>query len=185
MATIGIFGGSFNPVHNGHVQLALAVAASGAADCVWLTLSPANPLKRHPEELISDADRWAMLQLAVEGKPNLRACDVELGMPRPSYTIDTLCKLANDYPMHKFRLLIGADNMLIFDKWKDHKEIFERFNPIVYPRPGYECKAADMSLPTFDVSSTEIRRAIAEGRSPNKLLPEKVYNYILSHNLYK
>ena len=185
MATIGIFSGSFNPVHNGHIRLAQAVADSGAVDSVWLTLSPANPLKEHPEELISDADRWAMLQLAVEGHPALHACDVELSMPRPSYTIDTLTKLSHDFPQHKFRLMIGADNMLIFDKWKNHDEILARFSPIVYPRPGYECEVCDNSLPTFDVSSTEIRRAIAAGLPANNLLPEKVYNYILSHNLYK
>lgn len=182
--TTGIFGGSFNPVHNGHIALCEALVERGIVDSVWLTLSPLNPLKAHPEELIADSSRLEMLRIATEGRKGLEVCDIELTMPRPSYTINTLQTLARLYPESDFRLIIGSDNMLVFDRWKDHELIMERFRPIVYPRPGYPCAEETEGLPEFAVSSTEIRRMISEGCDVNSLLPPGVTEYIKANNLY-
>lgn len=182
--SIGIFGGSFNPVHNGHIELAKALVRTGIVDSVWLTLSPLNPLKAHPEELVSDSARLDMLRLATEGVPGLNVCDIELSLPRPSYTINTLRTLSEKYPDTKFRLIIGSDNMLIFDRWKDHEEIMRRFTPIVYPRPGYPYEDT-VDLPVYDISSTFIRQQIRSGGTVDTLLPPEVINYIRRHGLYQ
>ena len=121
--TVGIFGGSFNPVHNGHIALARVIIDHGIADEVWLTLSPLNPLKSGSTELLDDQIRLQMLQLATEGIPGLRVCDIELSLPRPSYTINTLLTLSHMHPGIQFRLVIGSDNMLIFNRWKSNEEI--------------------------------------------------------------
>lgn len=181
--TVGILGGSFNPVHNGHIAVAKAVIKAGMADEVWLTLSPLNPLKANSSELAPDHDRLEMLRLATEGVNGLRVCDIELSMPRPSYTINTLNELSRIHPGIRFRLLIGADNMQIFNRWRAHDEIAERFSPIVYPRPGYKCEGC-LDMDEFDISSTEIRRMLKDGENVNNLMPEKVVNYIRRHSLY-
>lgn len=182
--TAGIFGGSFNPVHKGHTELADALVSRGIVDSVWLTLSPLNPLKANPEELADDADRLNMLRLATKGIPGLEICDIELTMPRPSYTIDTLRALDNIYPSMTFRLIIGSDNMLIFDQWKDHDTILRNYKPIVYPRPGYPCSEAIGDLPEFPVSSTGIRELIRNGSNVSHLLSPAVIDYIYEKKLY-
>lgn len=179
---IGVFGGSFNPVHIGHIGLAKAMVSRGVVDNVWLILSPHNPLKE-VEGLASDEDRLEMLKLACRGQKGLHACDVELTMPRPSYTVDTLRELSRRYPQHRFRLIIGADNMAIFDRWREPDYILSHYSPIVYPRAGFECADA-LNLPMFDVSSTEIRDRIAQGKPLSKLLPPAVEDYIRSNRLY-
>lgn len=193
---IGIFGGSFNPVHLGHIKLAEGVVASGLVDEVWLVMSPLNPFKADSSELASDADRLAMLRLATENtseafRGRLKVSDIELSMPRPSYTINTLRKLSEEHPGDSFRLIIGADNWAKFSGWRAHEELLRDFHPIVYPRSGFPLpeKAPDgvdfLHLRLWNVSSTEIRRMIAEGTDPNNLLSPEVYNYIVSHNLYQ
>jgi nicotinate-nucleotide adenylyltransferase len=182
--TVGIFGGSFNPVHNGHTALAHALVERNIVDQVWLTLSPLNPIKAHPEELVDDAHRLAMLHLATDDIDGLEVCDIELSMPRPSYTINTMRALTERYPDINFRLIIGADNMLVFDRWKDSATLLERYRPIVYPRPGYQCNDAIEGLPTFPMSSTKIRQLITANGAVNKLLHPAVIDYIKTHNLY-
>lgn len=181
--TAGIFGGSFNPVHNGHTALAKALVDTGVVDQVWLTLSPLNPLKANPEELVPDSMRLEMLRLAANDVPGLEVCDIELSLPRPSYTINTLHALSALYPHTCFRLVIGSDNMLIFDKWKDHDEIMSHYSPIVYPRPGYPCDNA-LPLPVSDISSTLVRAKIRNGQSVKGLINPAVENYIRQHGLY-
>ena len=181
--TAGIFGGSFNPPHNGHIALAKALVETGVVDEVWLTLSPLNPLKSHPEELVPDAQRLEMLRLATEGVPGLKVCDIELSLPRPSYTINTLRTLDRLHPAIEFRLIIGSDNMLIFDRWKAHDEIMRAYSPIVYPRPGYRWDGA-LPVPVHDISSTQIREMAHNHRDIDALVPPKVANYIRLHRLY-
>jgi nicotinate-nucleotide adenylyltransferase len=190
MATIGIMGGSFNPVHIGHMILASYLTQWGYLDKVWLTLSPRNPLK-DPKFLMSDMKRLMMLKLALKGSQNLDICDIELSMPRPSYTIDTLDILAKRHKMHKFKLIIGSDNWAIFDKWRSYQRILDEFGVLVYPRPGYPVTSGivdGMELvdaPLVDISSTFIRNAVARGRDVSYFLPYGVNKYIIDHKLYK
>lgn len=187
--TIGILGGSFNPVHIGHLMIASYLVQWGYVDKIWLTLSPRSPFKADSLELIPDIKRLAMLNTAIKGSAEIDVCDIELSLPTPSYTINTLEALETNYPGKKFKLIIGSDNWAVFNKWKRGDEILERFGVIVYPRPGYpvESHADGMELinaPTVNISSTFIRKAISKGRNMDYFLPAGVYKYIVNHKLY-
>ena len=179
--TIGIFGGSFNPVHIGHMMLASYLTQWGYVDEVWLTLSPLNPLK-DAAELLPDIKRLAMLSIAAKGAE---------AMPKPSYTIDTLRVLAERYPEYRFKLIIGSDNWQIFDRWRSAQQILDDFGVLVYLRPGYPVDKRHIDgmevvdAPMAHVSSTFIRQAIAKGRNMNYFLPAGVYKYILDNKLYR
>lgn len=187
---IGIFGGSFNPVHNGHIMLAQYLAQHSHLDEVWLTLSPQNPLKIS-NSLLDDNHRLAMLNLAIESYPLLKVCDIELEMPRPSYTINTLDELSRRYPDYRFNVVIGGDNWNIIDRWKDYQRIINEYGVVIYPRPGYELSSTNYSnvvvveAPLADISSTEIREAFANDKEARHLIPQKVAEYIIKHDLYK
>lgn len=187
---VGIFGGSFNPVHRGHIMLAQYLSQHSHLDEVWLTLSPQNPLKQS-SELLDDVHRLAMLNEAVKGIDGVEVCDIELSMPRPSYTINTLETLSQKFPQYQFNIVIGGDNWNLFDRWCDYRRIIDEYGVVVYPRPGYELNPANdknvevVSAPLADVSSTEIRQAIAEGKDVKDLLPQGVWEYIKNNNLYK
>lgn len=189
MEKIGILGGSFNPVHIGHIMIAAYLTQWGIVDRVWLTISPQNPLK-DANSLIPDLKRLDMLRIACKGIKNVEICDIELTMPRPSYTIDTLHYLKKRYPNKQFRLVIGSDNWNAFDHWKQGDDILDEFGVIVYPRPGMEVKdkyVDGMDLvhsPSIDLSSTFIRQAISKGKDMSCFLPAGVYDYIISNNLY-
>lgn len=190
METVGILGGSFNPVHIGHMMLASYLVEWGYLDHVWLTLSPQNPLKT-PSGLIPDAKRLGMLNLAIKGHRDLDICDIELSMPKPSYTINTLDLLAERYPDTRFKLVIGSDNWHLFNMWRSPERILEEYGVMVYLRPGYpvEKRAVDglevIEAPMIHLSSTFIRQAIAKGRNVNYFLPHGVYKYIIDNKLYK
>ncbi len=189
MKRVAILGGSFDPVHNGHLMLASYVAQFCGVDQTWLSLSPLNPFKTD-KKLGDDADRSRMLEIAVGDSERVRFCDIELRMPRPSYMINTLRKLKELYPDCEFTLLIGSDNYARFNDWKESGSILKEFGLMVYPRPGYpiaEQSAENVrfiSAPVIDVSSTFIRKAIGEGKDMNFFLPAGVYTYIKEHNLY-
>lgn len=189
--TIGILGGSFNPVHIGHLMLASYLTQFTNLDAVWLTLSPLNPLKASSSELLPDIQRLKMLEIAVKGTERIGLCDIELSMPRPSYTVDTLSLLSRRYPGRRFKLIIGSDNWRIFEQWRDYETILRDYGVIVYPRPGYEVKETifddrveQVNAPVTDLSSTFIRRALAKGKDMNLFLPAGVYDYIKTHHLY-
>lgn len=187
---IGVFGGSFNPVHAGHISLAREVVARKLADKVMMVMSPLNPLKENPASLIDDDLRMEMLRIACLPYPELEASDIELSMPRPSYTIDTLRRLAGSNPGDSFRLVIGADNWECFDRWKDYREIMRDFHPIVYPRegcamPGEDSQATPMWADLLPVSSTMIRQRLITGEPVNNLLPPAVLDYIRANGLYR
>lgn len=190
METIGILGGSFNPVHIGHMMLASYLVQWGYVDKLWLTLSPLNPLKE-PGGLLPDMKRLAMLTLASKGAPDIDICDIELAMPRPSYTINTLDLLAERNPECRFKLVIGSDNWRIFDQWRQAQRILDEYGVLVYLRPGYPVvneHVAGMEVvdaPMAHVSSTFIRNAIARGRDMGYFLPQGVYKYILDNKLYR
>lgn len=190
-ATVGVLGGSFNPVHNGHLNLACRIIERGFVDKVLLMLSPQNPLKVNSGEMASDADRLAMLRIATTGLEAVEACDIELSMPRPSYSIDSLSLLSRRWPDVDFRLIIGSDNWVVMDRWKDYKEIVGRFRPIVYPRPGYNplesplgAPPSIVEAPLYDISSTRLREAIKAGENLGQWLAPGVEEYIRKNRLY-
>ncbi len=189
---IGILGGSFNPVHIGHLLLADYLVQFTGLDEVWLMLSPQNPLKvASANELIPDAERLRMLSLACSKCNGIKPCDIELAMPRPNFTIDSLSILGETHPDCCFRLIVGSDNWNIFNRWRDYEAIINRFHPMVYPRPGYTVDVSHIppnvtivEAPVFDISSTFIRRAIAQGHDMHMFLPTGVWNYIKNNKLY-
>lgn len=187
---IGILGGSFNPVHNGHLMLASYIAQFGPVDEVWLNLSPQNPFKEQ-SELLDDRHRLAMLDKAVNGSVTVKVCDVELSLPQPSYTINTMEKLESMYPDYDFRIIIGSDNWPRFPEWRDSESLIERYGLIVYPRRDYPLpdivpdNVTVVDAPMVDISSTFIRECIAEGRDMNFFMPPQVYEYIERNKLYK
>ena len=187
---IGILGGSFNPVHIGHTMLASYMAQWTSLDQVWLMLSPLNPLKSGAR-LAPDVQRLEMLRMALDGSDMVVPCDVELSMPGPSYTIDTLRTLRNMYPDYRFRLIIGSDNWTIIDRWRQPEAIISEFGIMIYPRPGYMVDVrslpANVELipaPVCSLSSTMIRDAISTGKDVHYFLPPGVYDYIKQNKLY-
>lgn len=191
---IGIFGGSFNPVHNGHLALASKIKTLAALDEVWLVVSPHNPLKA-AAGLMPDEDRLEMVRLAVREFPGLMASDYEFRLPRPSYMLNTLHSLCKDYPDDTFSLVIGADNWACFDRWYGNREIIRDYPILIYPREGTEISASSLP-PTvklldtglYNISSTEIRQRLKEHKSIDGLVPRCVSEYLsarpyLSNNL--
>jgi nicotinate-nucleotide adenylyltransferase len=191
MKQIGIFGGSFNPIHTGHIALAHQLRQLAGLDEVWLMVSPQNPLKQGDSTLLDDRLRLLLARLALHGESGLRASDYEFRLPRPSYTWTTLSRLSDDYPECRFTLLIGADNWQLFPRWYRSADILERYPIVVYPREGSPVDAAMLPAGVtlaaearlLPVSSTDIRRRVAQqqsvaGLAPRTILPLIPYLYI-------
>ena len=181
MIRTGIFGGSFNPIHNGHISLARQLREKAGLDEVWLMVSPQNPLKAQAD-LLDDQIRMEMARLAVEGETGIIASDYEMHLPKPSYTWNTLEALKRDYPDREFVLMIGGDNWQLFDKWYRADDIRNQYQIIVYPRRG--CEGGIDELDLIDISSTEIRDCIKAGKTIDHLVPKAVAEYIKEHELY-
>lgn len=184
-----IFGGSFNPIHRGHLSLACEVCRHGLANEVWFMVSPRNPHKAECD-ILHEAHRLRMVELATEGHERFRACDFEFSLPRPSYTATTLEELRKAFPEREFVLLIGADNWNNFHKWHKWEEIIARYRIIVYPRgegcvPYLPDRVMWLNAPLCDVSSTQVRAMAAKGEDISPLVPPAVYRYIKENNLYK
>ena len=191
---IGLLFGTFNPVHLSHLLVAERLQKHAHLDEVWLVLTPRNPFKQG-EALVNDAQRFAMLQLAVAGRSGLVASDVELGMPQPNYTVDTLERLVALHPQHAFSLLMGEDNLAGFSRWRNPERILELAELVVYPRPesGLEFDSPWRNHPRVrrvdDAlmvrSSTAVRHAVAQGSEGLDDLPPAVAAYIREHDLYR
>ena len=188
---VGVYSGSFDPVHMGHIMLASHIAASGQVDEVWLLVSRINPLKAGVINPASEADRMAMCRLAVSDNSRLRSDDTELRLPSPSFTYTTLCHLRDTHPGTDFTLIVGSDNIEIFDRWRNADRILSEFGVLVYPRPGHIPSAPlpkgarwIENCPESDLSSTAIRHAIARGQSLAGMVPDRVAEYIKTHNPY-
>ena len=191
MKKVGVYSGSFNPVHVGHVALAEYLLAHTDLDEIWMVLSPQNPFKQNAE-LLSDELRYAMLQLALHDVQGVFPSDVELKMPKPSYTADTLRHLSGAYPDVEFSLIIGADNLEIFDRWRDYQYILDNYRLLVYPRRGcladvkkYNGNIVLVDAPLFDVSSTMIRRCLKNGKGAERFLLPEVMAFINENKLYR
>lgn len=189
--TIGIYSGSFDPIHSGHAMVANYVGQCGEVDEVWIMVSRLNPLKGGIEPA-SDIHRLRMAEFVAEGCRGVRASDFELSLPLPSYTYVTLCRLRETYPEHTFKLIIGSDNWLNLGRWRDAGKIVKEFGLLIYPRPGYELPQTPPpgvkvvgNGPTAHVSSTFIREAVAKGMNINYFVPFRVAEYIKEHNLYE
>ncbi|NLO72399.1 MAG: nicotinate-nucleotide adenylyltransferase [Porphyromonadaceae bacterium] len=193
MKSIGLFFGSFNPIHLGHIALAGYIFEFSGVDEIWFIVSPRNPLKEQ-KELIDEQLRLRMIELAIEEKEYLKASDIEFDMPKPSYTINTLQALSENNEEDNFILIIGSDNMVIFDQWKDYQKILENYSILVYPRKGFDYEPfeeiyPDMHImeeaPFFEISSTEIREMIKNKQDAAKWLHPEVYRFILENELYR
>ncbi len=183
MSKIGLFGGSFNPIHNGHIAIAKAILGQCDLDEIWLMVSPQNPLKQD-QKLLDDSLRLELAQKALEGEKKINVCDYEFHLPKPSYTWNTLQHLKDDFPHHTFILLIGGDNWERFPHWYKSAEIIRDYQIIVYPRSGSEIDCTELppnikvvETPLLDISSTEIRERIKKGQSIKGLVPTCVETF--------
>ena len=187
---IGIFGGSFNPIHLGHTGLAQWIVQQGYADEVWLMVSPQNPLKQQ-KDLLPEEQRLALAKIAVRHIPHVKASDFEFHLPRPSYTWQTFQALKTAYPSQEFALIIGADNWICFDKWANYKEIIEKYKILVYPREGYTISSPlpdtvtlMSSAPLYEFSSTDIRKQLKNGKTVTDIIDSNVLKSIKRNHLY-
>ena len=192
MNRIGLFFGSFNPIHLGHIAVAEYFAKNNNLESVWLVISPQSPFKKK-SALMENHHRLAMVELAIEDKSKLKACAEEFNLPTPNYTINTLNHLKKKFPENQFILILGEDNMANFDQWKDHRQIIDQFQIFVYPRTHSEKISASLSNHTniiyfsaslLNVSASEIRDAVKNKKSLTNLLPSKINDYIQKFNLY-
>ena len=185
MKKTGIFGGSYNPIHIGHLALANYLCEYGDLDEVWFMVSPQNPFKAHSSDLWDDQLRLELVRLAVEEYPKFHASDFEFHLPRPSYMVNTLEKLREAHPDREFTLVIGADNWASFPRWKDADIIMAHHPLIIYPRPGYEIDESTLpanirlvNTPLLEVSSTFIRESLKQGKDVRYFLHPKVWEKI-------
>jgi nicotinate-nucleotide adenylyltransferase len=188
---IGLFFGSFNPIHNGHLAIANYMIENGNIDRLWFVVSPQNPFK-DKEVLLDDQLRLEMVNLAIRGEDRFLACDVEFNLPQPSYSISTLNCLKEKYPDVEFLIIMGSDNVIHLKKWKDYQQIVGEYRFLVYPRPAFDIKSLDLignftliDAPLMEISSTSIRKAIAEKQDVDQLLPAVVFDYIVRNKLYE
>ena len=179
-----LFGGTFNPLHNGHLTIAKSVLEQNLADEVWMLITPCNPWKKD-QTLLDDRLRYDMVSEAVKGFKGICASDYEFNLPKPSYTANTLRHISADYPDREFILTIGADNWVKFDAWREHDYILKNYSIIVYPRKGYDIKNNPegihlLECPLVDISSTQIRQMIKNGEPIDELVPASVARIIAS-----
>ncbi len=188
---IGLYFGSFNPIHSGHLIIASYLSEYSDLKEIWFVVSPQNPLKEKTS-LLADYHRLALLNVAIENDPRFKPCDIEFKLPQPSYTINTLTYLQEKYPQKEFSLIMGADNLESISKWKNHEQIFEYYDIYVYPRPGSDGgnfinhpKVHLVNAPLIEISSSFIRTAIKEKKDMSYFMPEKVCQYILEMHFYE
>ena len=191
MRKIGIFGGSFNPIHVGHALIASYIVENSDIDTLWLMVSPQNPLKEN-SSLASDYHRLRMTELVSRRIENVITSAFEFDLPKPSYTIDTLNVLQAKFPDDEFYLVIGADNWCVFDRWKAGEEIITKHRVLIYPRRGYDIiipekysdRVSVVEAPLIEVSSTQVRERLSQLKSVSFYVPEAVERYIIENNLY-
>lgn len=186
MINTGLLGGSFNPIHNGHISVARYILEHSDIEEVWFMVSPQNPLKQR-RDLLNDQWRLHLVRLALQNEPRMTACDYEFHLPLPSYTWNTLQSLSLDYPDRRFSLIIGGDNWDAFPRWRNANDIIANYSIIVYPRSGSAINTAQLpptvtvvDTPLIDISSTAIRERLRKGQSIHGLVPDSVEDAIMS-----
>ncbi len=192
MKRIGLYFGSFNPIHVGHLVIANVMLEHTDLDEVWFVVSPQNPFKER-KSLLQDCHRMAMVRRAIDDNFRLRACDVEMHLQIPSYTVVTLAKLGEQYPDYQFCLIMGGDNLRHLDKWRNYQHILEHYHIYVYPRPEHPLgqweKHPSITIvrncPLMELSSSYIRKQIADGKSVQYLLTETVWRYCMEMHFYE
>lgn len=194
MKKIGLFFGSFNPIHIGHLILANYILENSDMNELWFVVSPQNPFKEK-KTLLKDNNRLEMVELAIKNYPSMRASNVEFGLPTPSYTIDTLTYLKEKYPNYSFSLIMGEDNLNSLHKWKNADLLIENHHIIVYPRidtnqakETSNIQHDNISLihaPIIELSATEIRNMIKDGKNVRPMLPPEVFDYLDGSNFYR
>jgi nicotinate-nucleotide adenylyltransferase len=190
---IGLYFGTFNPIHVGHLTIANYMVEFSDLDEVWMVVTPHNPHKKK-KTLLDDTHRLTMVRVALEDYPKLKASNIEFDLPQPNYTVHTLAHLEETYPDHAFCLIMGEDNLKNFHKWKNYDVILDRYAIYVYPRIsegtvehqfiGHE-KITKVNAPIMELSSTFIRKAISEGKNIRPMLPQNVWEYLDEMNFYR
>ena len=187
---IGLFFGSFNPLHLGHKIIASYMAEFSNLDKVMFVVSPQNPLK-NKQSLLDQHHRLMIIRMEIEENSKLQVSDIEFSMPQPSYTIDTLIRLKEKHPEHQYALIMGSDNLQNFHKWKNYQQILEDYSIYVFPRPGFEIDATHKNIrivkdvPYMQISASFIRSSIKEGKDVSYLMPEKAWQYTDEMNFYR
>jgi nicotinate-nucleotide adenylyltransferase len=187
---IGLYFGSFNPIHTGHCIIASHMVQNTGLDKVWLVVSPQNPFKQ-ASSLLNEYHRLHLAQLALEGEPNLKVSDIEFHLPRPSYTIDTMAYIKEKYPQHVFSVIIGSDGLQNLHKWKNANVLVKEHTVYVYKRAGFEitnplnARLEVVDAPLLEISSTHIRDIIKKGKSARYLVPDKVLEEITLYHYYQ
>jgi nicotinate-nucleotide adenylyltransferase len=197
MKKVGLFFGTFNPIHIGHLALAEYFQKYGDLDEVWLVVTPHNPFKKK-SNLLPDRERLHLVHLAIEDQQGLRASDIEFSLPQPNYTSQTLTYLREKYPEHRFSIIMGEDNLKSFHKWRNFESILENHKILVYPRHPLPDEVATeqhwqerfpnlrlVNAPKMEISASLIRRSFAEGKALRNLLPKAVFDYIEGSNLFQ
>ena len=187
---VGLYFGSFNPIHNGHLIIANHVLQNTGMDAVWFIVSPQNPFKQN-HTLLNEYHRLHLVQTAIEGETRMRAVDIEFKLPRPSYTIDTLTYLEEKYPEYEFSIIMGSDSLENIEKWKSGEVILKRYTICVYERLNYPtrhiegAKIISIKAPLIEISASLIRSNIKSGKSIRYLVPDSVMNEIARSGYYK
>jgi len=187
---IGLYFGSFNPVHTGHLIVANHIVENSDIDKIWFVVSPHNPLK-DSHTLLNEYDRLHLVQLAIDDNNKFRASNVEFSLPKPSYTIDTLTYLSERFPLEQFSVIMGSDSFQNITRWKNYEQLLAKYQLLIYRRPGFEvtethgAKMQVLDAPLLEISSTFIRRQVKEDKSIRYLVPEKVWHYIAENGYYK
>lgn len=187
----GLYFGSFNPIHIGHLAIANYFVEYANLKELWFIVSPHNPLKEK-SSLLPDYQRFEIVNRALRDYSKFKASNIEFTLPKPSYTIDTLTYLNEKYPNKQFALIMGEDNLSFFHKWKNHEQLLQQNKLLVYPRPGckktkfHEHKNVELiNAPNIEISSSFIRNAIVEGKDIRFFVPEKAWEYIDEMNFYR
>jgi nicotinate-nucleotide adenylyltransferase len=188
---VGLYFGSFNPIHIGHLAIANYMVEFTGIDQLWFVVSPQNPFKIK-NNLLEDYQRLELVHRAIGDDTRFRASNIEFNLPKPSFTIDTLTYLKEQFPKHRFSIIMGSDNLENLGKWKNYESIIENYGIIVYPRPGFDKSKTETlpnititEAPLMNISSTFIREAIQAGKDIRHFLPSKTWEYLEEMNFYR